>query len=267
MSDYLRRSLAPLSAQAWKAVDEAASRVLKDQLTARTLVDYHGPLGPTAGAINEGRIELAEDKTAEGVCWGIRKTQPLIEARVAAVVDQLELDNIERGCADPNVDALETAARQIALFEESAIYNGFSGADRKGMVNGAKHVVKLPREAADFPRVVAEAVKILSLQGIGGPFALVMGAEPYFALMHARDKGYPARRLVLKSVESGVFWSPGLQGAVVMSTRGGDFELTVGQDLAVGYASHDRDKVELYLTESFAFRVLSPEAAVSLPLA
>jgi uncharacterized linocin/CFP29 family protein len=49
-----------------------------------------------------------------------------------------------------------------------------------------------------------------------------------------------------------------------MSTRGGDYELTVGQDLAVGYAVHDRTEVELYLTESFAFRVLEEKAAVFL---
>jgi hypothetical protein len=36
----------------------------------------------------------------------------------------------------------------------------------------------------------------------------------------------------------------------------------LGQDFSVGYASHDRDKVELYLTESFTFRVLEPAAAV-----
>jgi uncharacterized linocin/CFP29 family protein len=51
---------------------------------------------------------------------------------------------------------------------------------------------------------------------------------------------------------------------VLLSTRGGDYELTVGQDLSIGYASHDRTDVELFLTESFTFRVLEEKAAVFL---
>ncbi len=60
-------------------------------------------------------------------------------------------------------------------------------------------------------------------------------------------------------------WAPALRGgAVLLSTRGGDFELTVGQDLAIGYAVNDRNQVELYLTESFTCRVLEEKAAIFL---
>ncbi len=51
---------------------------------------------------------------------------------------------------------------------------------------------------------------------------------------------------------------------VLLSVRRGDFALTVGQDLSIGYAFHEKHKVELYLTESFTFRVLEPAAAVYL---
>ena len=57
---------------------------------------------------------------------------------------------------------------------------------------------------------------------------------------------------------------PALEGALLLSVRGGDFELTVGQDLSIGYAYHEKHKVELFLTESFTFRVLEPTAAVPL---
>ena len=46
--------------------------------------------------------------------------------------------------------------------------------------------------------------------------------------------------------------------------RGGDFSFESGQDLSVGYESHDSDTVTLYLEESFSFRVLTPEAAVAI---
>mgnify|MGYP000967020946 CR=1 FL=1 len=53
-------------------------------------------------------------------------------------------------------------------------------------------------------------------------------------------------------------------GHVVVSLRGGDFLLESGQDLSLGYTSHDVDSVHLYLEESFSFRVATPEAAVAL---
>jgi uncharacterized linocin/CFP29 family protein len=55
-----------------------------------------------------------------------------------------------------------------------------------------------------------------------------------------------------------------VQGAVVVSQRGGDFLLEVGEDLSIGYQEHRADAVDLYLLESFTFRVATPEAAVAL---
>jgi uncharacterized linocin/CFP29 family protein len=62
-----------------------------------------------------------------------------------------------------------------------------------------------------------------------------------------------------------LIWAPVLEeGAVLVSTRGGDYALTVGQDWSIGYADHDHTGVELYLTESFTFRVLEEKAAILL---
>jgi uncharacterized linocin/CFP29 family protein len=61
-------------------------------------------------------------------------------------------------------------------------------------------------------------------------------------------------------------WAPGLTGAVVVSQRGGDYELVVGQDFSIGYLGHDAENIGLYIEESFTFRLLSPQAAVALTL-
>jgi uncharacterized linocin/CFP29 family protein len=60
-------------------------------------------------------------------------------------------------------------------------------------------------------------------------------------------------------------WAPGVDGGVVLSLRGGDFHFECGQDVAIGYDSHETENVELYFVESFSFRVATPEAAVALP--
>ncbi len=49
-----------------------------------------------------------------------------------------------------------------------------------------------------------------------------------------------------------------------MSQRGGDFLFEAGEDLSIGYDSDNADVVELYLVESFTFRVLTDDAAVAL---
>jgi uncharacterized linocin/CFP29 family protein len=55
-----------------------------------------------------------------------------------------------------------------------------------------------------------------------------------------------------------------IDGAFVLTTRGGDFELHIGQDVSIGYLSHTDSAVRLYLQESFTFLLLTSEAAVAL---
>jgi uncharacterized linocin/CFP29 family protein len=79
----------------------------------------------------------------------------------------------------------------------------------------------------------------------------------------AKEKS-PPQKIIRELVEETPRMSPAIEGGVVLSAAKNNFELTVGQDFSVGYTGHDRDKVELYLTESFAFRVLEPRAAIRL---
>ena len=46
--------------------------------------------------------------------------------------------------------------------------------------------------------------------------------------------------------------------------RGGDFELTIGQDISIGYLSHSETTVRLYFQETMTFLLLTTEAAVVL---
>jgi uncharacterized linocin/CFP29 family protein len=43
-------------------------------------------------------------------------------------------------------------------------------------------------------------------------------------------------------------------------------ELTVGQDFAIGYHDHTTTEVNLFITESFTFQVVAPEALVRFSL-
>ena len=50
-----------------------------------------------------------------------------------------------------------------------------------------------------------------------------------------------------------IIWAPAIAGAFVLSTRGGDFALHLGQDVSIGYTSHTETSVQLYLQETFTF--------------
>ena len=65
-------------------------------------------------------------------------------------------------------------------------------------------------------------------------------------------------------VDGEIIWAPAIDGAFLLSARGGDYELRLGQDLSIGYLSHDAEYVELYFQESLTFVAYTAEASVVL---
>lgn len=266
MNDLLKRSISPVTTAAWRELDRFAASVFKGILTARTLVDFSGPHGWEFAAVNLGRLEVRSNDESQGVPWGVRTVQQLIELRLPFRLAQMELDCIDRGCATPDFGPVQQAVEQVAHFEERAIYHGFEAGQIRGIVSEAAHEpVSLPDNVEHYPGAMAEALKKLQLAGVEGPYNIILGPQQYYAFMNAIRPGYPPHRVVHHLLAGGdILVSPVLNGGVLLSSRGGDFEFTSGTDLSIGYASCDRQSVELFITESFTFRVLEPTAAVEL---
>ncbi len=261
--DLLKRNLAPITPEAWKQIDEEAARVLRLHLAGRKLVDVSGPHGWQHGAVNTGWIDIRHDDNL-GVPWGLREVAPIVELRMPFDLSILDLDCAARG-AMLDLDAVVKAAESVARAEDSAIFNGFKAAAIAGIIPTTPHPpIAIPANYADYPSAVVEATEILRRAGIDGPYALALGPECYAGLSQAAEDGYPIRERVARVIDGPIVWAPAVDGAVALSTRGEDFELSIGQDLSIGYAAHDKDKVWLYLTESFTFRVLEGGAAVHL---
>lgn len=260
----LRRELAPISDAAWGLIDEEATRVLKLKLAARKLVDVVGPKGPEHAAVNTGAVEPIKGGPA-GVEAARRQVLPLVEVRVAFELSRAVLDAVERGSTAPDLAPLVDAATRIAAAEDGAVFHGFAAAGIAGIDQASAHAARaLSTDYAAYPRSVAEATHLLRQAGIDGPYAIALGPRCYAGLTQATQGGYPVLEVVKRIVDGPIVWAPAVDGAVVLSTRGGDFELTVGRDLSIGYLGHTESVVRLYLTESFTFRVLTPEAAVAL---
>ncbi|MFO7901937.1 MAG: family 1 encapsulin nanocompartment shell protein [Planctomycetota bacterium] len=265
MTDLLRRSHAPLTDAAWREIDETAARLLKTHLVAREIVDVEGPFGWEFAAVNLGGLDIADEAGPEDVPWGTRRVMPLIEARLPFMLNQMELDAVSRGAKDADLEPLETVAKQACAFEETAIYHGMPSARLVGLLQEAgRGKVALPKQPREMVQAVAEAVRKLQQAGVPRPYFLLLGTEPLLRLQTDGDGGYPPYRVIQELVEGHIRSCPTLQGGLLLSGAPGNFELTIGQDWSIGYTMHDRDTIELYLTESFMFRVLEPAAAVEL---
>ncbi|MFW6171579.1 MAG: family 1 encapsulin nanocompartment shell protein [Planctomycetota bacterium] len=265
MTDLLRRSHAPLTDAAWQEIDEAATRLLKTHLVAREIVDVQGPHGWDFAAVNLGGLDVADEPGPEDVPWGTRRVLPLIEVRLPFVLNQMALDAVSRGAKDADLEALEKVAQRACAFEETAIYHGMPSGHIVGLLQEAgRATVPLPKQPRDMTQAVAEAVQKLQQAGVPRPYFLLLGSEPLLRLQTHGDGGYPPYRIVQELVEGHVRRCPTLQGGLVLSGAPGHFELALGQDWSIGYTMHDRDSIELYLTESFTFRVLEPAAVVEL---
>ena len=264
--DLLKRELAPITNEAWEQVDDEARRVLKLHLAGRRLVDFSGPHGWQLGAVNTGRLKQIEPTAPDKVAHAIRDVLPLVELRSSFTLPTLELDYAARGADDLDLDPVIAAAERIARAEDSAIFRGFQAGGITGIIQASPHAPVDVKAHSDWPRAVSRAKEALRLSGVNGPYALAAGPVAYAELTSEGDDGYPLRKRLEESIAEGsLVWAPALEeGAVLLSTRGGDYELSVGQDLSVGYMAHGKDHVELFITESFTFRVLENKAAVLL---
>jgi uncharacterized linocin/CFP29 family protein len=239
--------------------------VLKLNLAGRKLVGFTGPKGWGKAAVNTGRLDLLSVPNDPEVNLGIREVQRLVEVRVPIKLSIMELDSVARGATNPDLGAVVKAAEKVARVEDSAIFSGLAAAAIEGILPASPHpAVPIVADIGLLPRAVLAAKETLRQAGVSGPYALVLGSELYDQVFGTVLEGHPLPRRIEPLLVERIVRATTFDGGVVLSLRGGDYELTVGQDLSVGYAHHQKHEVELYLAESFTFRVLEPAAAVRL---
>lgn len=263
MTDRLRRDQAPVTAAAWALVDEEAGRALRHFLAARALVDFTGPRGWSHSAEADGRVE-AIGSPVSGVEMKARVVRPLIEVRSRFSLSRAELDAVERGLEAPDLAAVTAAACRAAQAEDRSVFGG-----EAGIATVSPHEpVLISDDYSDYPRHVASAVAVLRRAGVEGPYAIALGERCYTGVIETTEHGgYPVLEHVRSILNGPVVWAPAVEGALVVSMRGGDYQFVSGADFAVGYSAHTDSEVELFLEESFTFKVHEPAAAVALSYA
>jgi uncharacterized linocin/CFP29 family protein len=260
----LHRELAPISDAAWADIEEETTRTLKRYLAARRVVDLRGPEGFGLSAVGTGHLRTIA-APGDGILARQRDVKAVVELRVPFELDRQAIDDVERGANDSDWQPAKDAARQIAFAEDGAIFDGYAAAGIGGIREGTSNpIMTLPADVRDYPEAVAQALSQLRLVGVNGPYSVLLGADAYTALAETSDHGYPVLEHVKRLVKEEIIWAPAIAGAFVLTTRGGDFDLHIGQDVSIGYSSHTDTAVRLYLQETFTFLLLTTEAAVAL---
>lgn len=260
----LYRELAPVSSAAWASIEEEAKRTFALHAAARKAVDVTGPDGLALAGIGTGHVTPI-DPPASDVKAVLRDWHPVVEFKVPFTLDRAEIDSVDRGALDPDWQPIKDAAKKIAFAEDRAIFDGYAAAQITGIRPASTNPgLALPAEVKEYPDVISKALSQLRLMGVTGPYSLLLSADAYTAVSETSDHGYPIREHLSRQLDGDIIWAPAIDGALLLSCRGGDYEFRLGQDLSIGYLSHDADHVELYFTESFTFAVYTTEAGVSI---
>jgi uncharacterized linocin/CFP29 family protein len=263
--NHLFKELAPISDEGWRAIESEATTQLTTNLAARKLVDFVGPLGWTHSSSNVGRVHNIAAPSSS-LAASLREVRTLAEVRATFSVAQEELRAIDRGATRIDFDSLDAAALAIAQAENAAVLAGWTEANIEGIAGAAVgESIPLGTDYAQYPKLVASAVERLHSRGTGGPYGIALSPESYLGVVESTEYGGLIVFDHLREILGGpIVRTPGIAGAVVLTLRGGDFVFESGEDLSIGYVSHDADSVQLYFEESFTFKVDTPEAAVIL---
>jgi uncharacterized linocin/CFP29 family protein len=260
----LHRELAPISDAAWAEIEGETTRTLKRYLAGRRVVDVRGPGGVGLSAVGTGHLKTIT-APADGILARQREVKALVELRVPFDLDRQQIDDVERGASDADWQPAKDAAQKLAYGEDRAIFEGYPAAGIGGIRQGTSNpIMTLPADVRQYPDAIAQALSQLRLVGVNGPYSMVLGADGYTALAETSDNGYPVLEHVKEIVKDEIIWAPAIAGAFVLTARGGDFGLHIGQDVSIGYLSHTDTVVRLYLQETLTFLLLTTEAAVAL---
>jgi uncharacterized linocin/CFP29 family protein len=262
----LHRELAPISDAAWAQIEEETSRTFKRHLAGRRVVDVHAPLGVGLSGVGTGHLRSIATP-GSSILARQREVKAFVELRVPFELARQQIDDVERGANDSDWQPAKDAARQLAFAEDRAIFEGYAAAGIVGVRPGISNpVMTLPGDVREYPNAIAQGLSQLRLVGVNGPYSVLLEADIYTALAETSDHGYPVLEHVKRLVHDKIIWAPAISGAFVLTTRGGDFDLHIGQDVSIGYLDHTDSTVTLYLQETFTFLLLTAEAAVALAL-
>ena len=238
--NHLLRELAPITEAGWGVIDDEARERL--QPGARGAQARRLRRAARLGVLgHEPRAHARRSPTrrARASTAAQRRVLPVVELRAPFSLSRDELRDADRGAEDVDLGALDEAAQRIATAENRAVFHGWEAAgitrDRRGLAarrDRARRGLRRATRATSARRGRDAAAR----RRRRARTASRSGPTPYTRVLETTEHGgYPLLDHLRKILGGPLVWAPGVEGAVVVSLRGGDFLFESGEDLSIGY--------------------------------
>ncbi len=258
--DILKQDLAPISQKAWDEINAEAKNMFSILCTSRKFVNVSAPKGWDFAAVSSGKLIMPEKNKN----YGYFDIQPLIELRIPFKLNKFELDNITRGLEDVDLENMEKAAKELAKFEDMAIFNGFEKTGLPGLKKTCEHdPVAISENIENIAESVSEGISILNDHFVQGPFHLVVNKKNWNKIQTIRH-GYPLAKHLKDILGGNIIKNMNNESNYLVSASDNNLLLTVGQDISIGYEHYNEQDVSFYFTETFAFQINDPAAFIEI---
>ena len=182
---------------------------------------------PRLGALGrDARAVEAVGAAPAGVDAAIRRMQPLAELRTPFELSRRELEAIDRGSRDYDLQVVIDAARQAASAEDAAVFHGYDAAGISGISESTPHEpVVISDDYNQYPGTVARAVATLQNAASGDRSRLRCLALLHTGVIETTEHGgYPVLEHIRLILGGPIVWAPAVDAAIVVSLRGGDHQ-------------------------------------------
>ncbi|MBN2782609.1 MAG: encapsulin [Campylobacterales bacterium] len=264
--EVLNQSNIPFGDGVKTVIESEITEYLSKRLTLRGVVDFRGEYTFDTDAIATKNLKpISSDN---GVEISIREPIKMVEVRKRFTIPKSVIEDIKRGKSDFDNKSLTKASNEFAKVENEIILNGCSDANIKGILPSIENKLSA-NNATELLKCIAKSIGVFNENFVDGAFKLIISSNTLANLYTESFNGLSIKERVDEILGAGaivISQDIGDYKALMLSQRGGDFEFYSGLDVSLGFDGETSDSVEMFLLETLAFRVITPEAAILIEI-
>ncbi|MGA9097466.1 MAG: family 1 encapsulin nanocompartment shell protein [Methanotrichaceae archaeon] len=252
---FLGREDAPIGPEVWDILDKTMVEAAKSVLTGRRILHIEGPFGLGLKA-----IPMPDTKSDGGLITS--SFMPVNMVQKMFLLSKRDIAASEREGLSINTSVVANAAIEVALLEDSLIFNGSTGLTGLMNASGSKEY-KLSSwdaigKAADE---IIGAVTLLDKAGLHGPYTMALAPNRYNLLLRRFPQGGTELEHLQTIVTDGIYKAPILEHGGILLASGVQYaSIMLGQDMAVGFIGPVAEDLEFSISESLALMIREPKA-------
>jgi uncharacterized linocin/CFP29 family protein len=272
--DYLQRDQAPLELGEWASIDQTVVRTAQSVLVGRRFITLVGPFGAgiealpndTLGGGGRGQVDLLGNAEGEALTIENRRFLPLPLIYKDFWIHWRDLESSRQMGVPLDVGKAAAAAAATAQAEDRLVFDGDAQLGLPGLrtVEGRQTLPmgnwdSMGRAFAD----VVEGVRLLTVAGFTGPYALAVSPRLYADLNRIFDaSGVLELEQVEKLARRGVYPTAVLPepGALLVDSGGQNLDLAVAVDMSTAYVESSNLNHRFRVLESLVLRIRRPGA-------